>query len=157
MRIVVDDLSEPRVLTLLELHLERMHEHSPPGSVFALDLDGLRHPSVTFWTVWDGDAVMGCGALKELDPAHGEVKSMRTADEYLRRGVAASILDVIIHTARSRGYERLSLETGSGPAFEPSHALYRRNGFVECGPFGTYADAAFSRYFTLDLTDPMPG
>ncbi len=152
MRIVVDDLTDPRVRELLELHLERMHEHSPPGSVFALDLDALRHPAVTFWTAREGDDLMGCGALKELDPEHGEVKSMRTADDHVRRGVASGILDVIIGTARARGYRHLSLETGSGRAFEPSHALYRRTGFVERGPFGTYTDVEFSRYFTLDLT-----
>ena len=156
MKIVVDDLSSPEVQVLLRLHLERMHEHSPPGSVHALALDGLRHPSVTCWTAWDDDALMGCGALKELDPAHGEIKSMRTADRFLRRGVAAAILDVIVETARARGHVRLSLETGSAPAFEPAIALYRRRGFVECGPFDTYTDTVFSRYFTLDLsTQPV--
>jgi putative acetyltransferase len=156
MRITVDDLTHPRVHALLHVHLERMHEQSPPGSVFALGLDGLRRPDVTFWVAWDDDApggphVMGCGALKELDPVHGEVKSMRTADTYLRRGVAAAILDVVVRTATERGYRRLSLETGSTPAFEASHALYRRHGFVECGPFAGYTDSSFSRYFTLDL------
>lgn len=156
MKIVEDDLSDSRVHALLRLHLQRMHQHSPPGSVFALDLDHLRDPSITIWTAWTGDALMGCGALKELDPEHGEIKSMRTADDHLRRGVAAALLDVIIGAARSRGYRRLSLETGSSPAFEPAHVLYRRCGFVECGPFGDYTDTTFSRYFTLELEALRP-
>lgn len=151
MHIVEDDLTDPRVHELLRTHLERMHESSPPGSVFAFDLEGLRAPDVTVWTAWDADAVMGCGALKELDPHHGEVKSMRTADAYLRRGVAAALLDRVIIAAIERGYRRLSLETGSGGPFEPAHALYRRRGFVESGPFGTYVDTTFSCYFTLEL------
>jgi putative acetyltransferase len=161
-RIVEDDLTHPAVIDLLRLHLQRMHEQSPPESVFALDLDGLRSPWVTLWTAWDDDVVpaagvpaaaslMGCGALKELDARHAEVKSMRTADAHLRRGVARAILDHLVVVARTRGYERLSLETGTGPAFEASHALYERAGFVPCPPFAGYADTTFSRYFTLVL------
>lgn len=151
MRIVVDDLTHPAVIELLGVHLQRMHENSPPGSVFALDLSGLRSPDVTLWTAWDGDHVMGCGALKQLSPAHAEVKSMRTADAYLRRGVAAAILGHMIGEARDRGYERLSLETGTGPAFDAAHVLYERAGFESCGPFGSYRDTEFSAYFTLVL------
>ena len=150
-RIAEDDLTHPAVVELIRLHLQRMHETSPPENVFALDVSGLRSPDVTFWVAWDGDAPMGCGALKALGGAHGEVKSMRTADGYLRRGVAAAILDHIVREARARGYERVSLETGTGPAFEPAHVLYARAGFVECAPFGAYTDTAFSRYFTLEL------
>ena len=151
MRIVVDDLTHPAVIELLRLHLQRMHENSPPDNVFALDLTGLRAPGVTLWTAWDGDELMGCGALKELTPQHAEVKSMRTADAFLRRGVAAKILDHMVGEARARGYERLSLETGTGPAFDAAHVLYRRAGFEECGPFGDYEPTDFSAYFTLTL------
>lgn len=170
MRIVVDDLTRPAVVELLEMHLRRMHEQSPPGSVFALDLDGLRSPGVTCFTAWDvadggddGDdatrgagssgsgSLMGCGALKELDASHGEVKSMRTADAFLRRGVAAAVLAHIVDVARARGYRRLSLETGTGPAFEASHRLYEHAGFRPCGPFGGYTDTVFSTYFTAEL------
>lgn len=156
-RIVVDDLTHPEVLRLLQLHLDRMHEHSPPGSVFALDLEAMRGPDVTCWTAWDdhdgslAGALMGCGALKELDPLHAEVKSMRTADAFLGRGVGAAVLDHLVAVARARHYRRLSLETGTGPAFEPALRLYARAGFVPCGPFGTYTDTEFSVYRTLLL------
>ncbi|MFN8023277.1 MAG: GNAT family N-acetyltransferase [Acidimicrobiales bacterium] len=151
MRIAEDDLTHPAVVELIRLHLQRMHEHSPPESVFALDVTGLRSPDVTFWVAWDGDTPMGCGALKELGPTAGEVKSMRTADGYLRRGVAAAILDHLVGEARARGYRRVSLETGTGPAFEAAHVLYERAGFEGCPPFGDYTDTTFSRYFALDL------
>jgi putative acetyltransferase len=157
MKIVVDDLSRPEVHALVDLHLGRMHEHSPPCKVHALAIDALRHPDVTFWTAWDDGELMGCGALKQLDPGHGEIKSMRTADRHLRRGVAAAILETAVDTARARGYSRLSLETGSTPAFEPALGLYRRRGFAECGPFGDYTDTVFSRSFTLDLSGPPAG
>jgi putative acetyltransferase len=151
-RIVVDDLTHPAVIELLRLHLQRMHENSPPDNVFALDLTGLRSPEVTLWTAWDdNDDLMGCGALKELSPVHAELKSMRTADAHLRKGVAAAILDHMIGAAHTRGYERLSLETGTGPAFDAAHVLYRRAGFEECGPFGDYTGTDFSVYFTLEL------
>jgi putative acetyltransferase len=150
-RIAEDDVTDPRIVELLRVHVERMREHSPPGSVFALDVDGLRQPEVTMWAVWDDGNLMGCGALKELDPTHGELKSMRTADAYLRRGVAAALVDHIVGVARARGYGRVSLETGSGDAFDGAHELYRRAGFVECGAFGSYEDRAFSRFFTLQF------
>ena len=151
MRIVVDDLTHPAVIELLRLHLQRMHENSPPENVFALDLTELRSPEVTLWTAWDGDELMGCGALKELSSVHAELKSMRTADAHLRRGVAATILGHMVDEARARGYERLSLETGTGPAFDAAHVLYRRAGFDECRPFGDYEENEFSAYFTLTL------
>lgn len=147
----VDDAADPGVVALLSDHLAWMHRHSPPESVFALDLDGLRQPSVTFWTVWIDDDVVGCGALKELDPTAGEVKSMRTVAAHVAQGIGALVLDHVIATARERGYRALSLETGATAPFEPAHRLYRRAGFVECGPFADYTDTTFSRYFTLAL------
>jgi putative acetyltransferase len=151
LRVVVDDLSGPEVAALLSDHLDSMHEHTPPGSVHALDLPSLRSPGVTFWSAWAGDDLAGCGALKQLDARHGEVKSMRTAPAYLRRGVAAAVLTEIVATARARGYWRLSLETGHGGPFDAAHGLYTQFGFVPCGPFGDYGDDPFSRFFTLDL------
>ena len=151
MRIEPDDVSRPEVVALVEYHLRSMHEISPPDSVFALDLSGLKHPSVTFWTVWDGTDLLGMGGLKQLDTEHGEIKSMRTAPTALRRGVARAMLDHILREARARGYRRLSLETGSNAPFAPAWALYERAGFVPCGPFGGYSDTSFSRYFTLEL------
>jgi putative acetyltransferase len=150
-RIEVDDLSGPAVAELLGDHLAAMHEHSPPGSVRALDLTALRAPEVTFWSAWAGDELAGCGALKELDPKHGEVKSMRTAPAYLRRGVAAAVLATIVAAAHERGYVRLSLETGHGAPFDAAHALYLRFGFEPCGPFADYPDDPFSRFFTVDV------
>ena len=151
MRIELDHVSRPQVVALIEHHLRSMHEISPPESVFALDLSGLKHPSVTFWTIWEGDDLLGMGGLKELDRAHGEIKSMRTAPAALRRGAGAAMLDHILEEAAGRGYRRLSLETGSNAPFAPAWALYERAGFVPCGPFGTYTDTSFSRYFTRQL------
>lgn len=149
--VVEDDLSGPEVRALLADHLAGMHEHSPPGSVFALDLAGLTAPEVTFWSAWVDGALAGCGALKALPGDLGEVKSMRTAPAYLRRGVAAAVLATIVETARDRGYAALLLETGHGPAFDAAHGLYARAGFVPTGPFGDYEDSEFSRYFRLEL------
>lgn len=145
-------LDEPQVIELLRLHAAGMLENSPPGSCHFLDLSGLKTPDVSFWSAWDGDALLGIGALKELDPAHGEIKSMRTAPAALRRGVGAAMLEHILGVARARGYARLSLETGSTPAFEPAIAMYRRFGFAPCGAFGPYpAGDPFSRFLTLAL------
>ncbi|WP_307827971.1 GNAT family N-acetyltransferase [Nocardioides sp. SYSU D00038] len=151
LHVVVDDLTGAEVRALLAQHLASMHETSPPESVHALDADRLRSPEVTFWSAWWGEELAGCGALKELAPDHGEVKSMRTAPGHLRRGVAAALLTTIVDTARDRGYARLSLETGSGPAFDAAHALYARFGFEPCGPFADYVDDPFSRFLTLAL------
>jgi putative acetyltransferase len=151
MRIELDDVSRPEVVALVEYHLRSMHEISPPDSVFALDLSGLKHPSMTFWTIWDDGDLLGMGGLKELDREHGEIKSMRTAPAALRRGVAGRMLDHILREARARGYRRLSLETGSNAPFAPAWALYERAGFTACAPFGTYSDIRFSRYFSIDL------
>lgn len=145
------DFTDERVLALLHAHLAGMHANSPPGSVYALDLSGLRRPDVSFYTVWDGDDLLAMGALKELDPTTGEVKSMRTADAHLRRGAGAFLLEALIMTARNRGYARLSLETGSGPAFEPALALYRRFGFSNGDAFGDYEASAFNQFLHCDL------
>lgn len=150
-RIVVDDLCGPEIAALLEAHLDAMRAHSPPGHVHALDLDALRSPDITFWTAWEGDELAGCGALKALGAGHGEIKSMRTAQRHLRKGIAAHILSHIIAIARARGYTRLSLETGTGEPFAPAHRLYQRFGFIRCGPYGEYDDETFSQYFTLAL------
>ncbi len=151
MRIVEGDLSNPQVTGLLEQHLQGMHEHSPPESVHALDLEGLRAANVTFWSAWEGEELLGCGALQELGSGHGEIKSMRTAEKHLGKGVGSEILHHIIDEARRRSYTRLSLETGSGPGFEASHALYLKFGFVFCGPFSDYTDDPFSRFMTLEI------
>lgn len=137
---------------MLRAHLDQMHANSPKESVHALDLSGLRGPGIRFWTAWRGDALMGCGALKSLDADHGEIKSMRTAPEHLRSGVGAAIVGHILAAARADGMKRLSLETGSGEAFEPAHALYRRFGFTGCAAFGDYrADDPFSRFMSRAL------
>lgn len=151
MRIEVDDLSRPQVHALLGEHLQSMFELSPPKSVHALDLDQLRRPGITFWTAWEGPLLVGCGALKELDPRHGEVKSMRTPSALRRRGAGRAILAHIIETARSRGYERLSLETGSMAAFGPAQRLYESFGFSVVGPFGAYVDDPNSVFMAVRL------
>jgi putative acetyltransferase len=128
-----------------------MHQLSPPESVHALDLEHLRRPDITFWCAWEGAHLLGCGALKELSPSHGEVKSMRTTRAHLRKGVARAILDRIIEEARRRRYERLSLETGSMAAFQPAQELYARFGFTCCGPFADYVEDPNSVFMTRAL------
>lgn len=152
-----DDLSGEQVQALLRLHLERMHANSPPGSVFALDLSGLRAPGVTVWSAWAADRVAGIGALKALGGGTGEIKSMRTHPQFLRKGVAAALLEHIVAAATARGLTRLSLETGSGPAFEPALALYRRRGFVDGEAFGDYERSAFNQFLHLALPTPVAG
>lgn len=151
MRIEVDDLSRPQVHALLEEHLANMYELSPPEQVFALDLNKLRAPDITFWTVWDEEVLLGCGALKELTPSHGEIKSMRTPAAARGRGAGRAVLAHIISVAQQRGYTRLSLETGTHAAFEPAHNLYRRQGFVVSGPFGCYQSNEHSVFMELRL------
>jgi putative acetyltransferase len=146
-----DDLTGPEVIALLREHLDAVTRISPPESVHALDLDGLRAPEVTFWSVWQRSALVGCGALKELDTRHGELKSMRTASSHLRTGVAAALVEHILQVARARGYARLSLETGSQQAFAPARALYARFGFEPCGPFADYIDDPNSVFMTREL------
>ena len=151
MEIRVDDLSSPEIRQLLQEHLASMRRISPPESVHALPIDGLRKPGITFWTAWENEELLGCGALKELDSQHAEIKSMRTSSRHLRKGVAATLLHYIIGEAACRGYRRLSLETGSMEAFEPARQLYARAGFTFCGPFAEYVDDPNSVFMTKDL------
>ncbi len=149
--IAKDDLTGPEITALLRYHLEQMHANSPPGSVFAFDVERLRAPDVTFWSARRDGALAGCAAMKDLGDATGEIKSMRTALDHLRQGVAATLLNHIIAVARVRGYRRISLETGSGPAFDPALSLYRRAGFVDGAAFGDYVPTAFNQFLHLDL------
>src|SRR5258708_30306882 len=146
-----DDLTGDATPALLARHLSGMHETSPPGHVFALDLSGLQAANVTVWSAWDGDAIAGIAALKELGDGTGEVKSMRTHPAHLRKGVGAALLEHIIGAAQGRGLRRLSLETGRGPAFEPALALYRRRGFREGNAVGDYVPSDFNQAFHLAL------
>jgi len=148
MEIRSDDLSGPEIRALLEEHLRSMHALSPPESVHALDLDKLRQPDISFWTVWEDGDLLGCGALRALSSTHGEIKSMRTAEAHRGRGVASVVLDHILGEATARGYERLSLETGSMPAFTPAHRLYESFGFTRCDPFGDYVEDPNSLFMT---------
>ena len=146
-----DDLSGAEIAALLREHLASVALHSPPESIHALDLEELRVPSVTFWTVWQASTLVGCGALRELDPEHGEIKSMRTASTHLRRGVGAALLRHMIAVGKKRGYRRLSLETGSMEAFAPARALYASFGFELAGPFGDYVEDPNSVFMTRAL------
>ncbi len=148
-----DDLSGSEMAALLQEHLADMARHSPPESIHALNLDGLRAAGVRVWSAWDGRSLLGCGALQVLDDRQGEIKSMRTARGHQRKGVAAALLQHIIVEARQRGYVRLYLETGSMAAFAPARALYARFGFRYCGPFGNYQADPNSVFMCLDLTD----
>jgi putative acetyltransferase len=151
MKIDIDDLSRPAIHALLDEHLQSMYELSPPESVHALDLEKLRMPGITFWSAWEGAVLLGCGALKELDPKHGEVKSMRTPNALRRKGAGRAILAHIIDVAKSRAYERLSLETGAMEAFGPAQKLYESFGFVYCAPFGDYVEDPNSVFMTMRL------
>lgn len=151
MDIRVDDLQGPEIAQLLQEHLNSMQLLSPPESVHALDLAKLRQPDITFWCAWQGTELLGCGALKELAPGHGEIKSMRTATAHLRQGVAAKMLKHIIEDAHRRKYRRLSLETGTAQAFAPAHKLYAGLGFQTCGPFGSYVEDPHSVFMTKAL------
>lgn len=155
MHIHEDDLSGPAIRALLEEHFAGMLANSPPGSCHFLDVEGLKAPGVTFWSIWantpEGESLAGMGALKVHDAVLGEIKSMRTHQNHQRKGVAAVMLRHIIAEARARGLARLSLETGRGPAFDPAIALYLRHGFVDCAPFADYQPDPFSRFMTLEL------
>ena len=141
------------MIALLQTHLTRARAETARGSAHALDVSGLKSPDVTFWSAWDGDALLGVGALKALSPEHGEVKSMHTAEAMRGRGVGSAILRHIIAAARERGMSRVSLETGSWPYFAPARALYARHGFVECAPFGDYRPDPNSVFMTLDIRE----
>ena len=152
MLIRIDDLTGPEIASFLEEHLDDMRAVSPPESKHALDLDGLRKPEITFWTMWCEGRLVGCGALKQLDKGHGEVKSMRVAKDQRGKGVGSAIVAHIIGEARARGYARLSLETGATAFFEPAHRLYRSHGFEPCGPFASYQPDPNSVFLTLKIT-----
>lgn len=151
MRIEVDDLSRPQVHALLREHLDHMHAWSPPEQVFALDLTQLRAPDISFWSLWDNDELLGCVALKALSTTHGEVKSMRTADPHPGRGAGRALLVRVVETAMQRGYQKLSLETGTHPAFLPAQQLYLSMGFKATGPFADYEANPHSLFMELAL------
>src|SRR5947209_2569859 len=151
MEIRLDDLRATEIIALLEEHLRCLAKVSPPESRHALNLDGLRTPDITFWSVWQGDELAGCGALKELDSEHAEIKSMRTAKAHLRQGIGSMVLGRIISEAKRRGYRRLSLETGSMEYFEPARRLYRKFGFTVCPPFAGYREDGNSVFMTREL------
>ena len=148
MKIKIDDLTGAEIIGLLQEHLNDMYLTSPPESVHALDLDGLREPEITFWTVWEDDKLAGCGALKELNSRHAEIKSMRTSHEFRRRGFGALMMQHILNQAKARKYERLSLETGSMEYFSPARKLYESFGFEYCSPFADYVEDPNSVFMT---------
>lgn len=150
-RIVEDGLSGEAIQALVAFHLTGMHAHSPACKVHALPVASLRGPGVTFYSAWVGEAVAGMGAIKQLDPGHGELKSMRVAPEWLGQGVGEAMLLHLLAVASQRGYARVSLETGRGPAFEPALGLYRKHGFVACEAFAEYVVDDFSQCLTLAL------
>lgn len=152
MEIKLDDLSGPEIAAFLEEHIREMRSVSPPESKHALDLAGLRRPEITFWTLWHEGEIAGCAALMQLDAGRGEIKFMRTSREFRRRGVAARMLEHVVKEARSRGYHRLSLETGAMEFFEPARILYHKFGFEPCGPFSAYEEDPNSVFFTKDLS-----
>jgi len=151
MEIREDDLTGEAIRALLAYHFEQMHANSPPGMAYVLDVDGLKASGVSFWSVWDGDTLLGCGALKELAPDWGEIKSMRTHPDHLGKGAGAAMLDHIMKVARDRGYARISLETGSTPSYGPAIALYKKRGFRNGECFAGYAASDFNQFFHLDL------
>lgn len=148
MEIRIDDLTSAEIAELLEEHLRDMYAASPPESVHALDLSKLRKPEITFWSAWVGGDLVGCGALKELEPGHAEIKSMRSANRFRGTGVGKKMLEHILQVARERNYARLSLETGTQDFFLPARKLYERYGFEYCGPFADYAEDPYSAFMT---------
>jgi putative acetyltransferase len=150
-KIKLDDLSGKEIFSLLQEHLEDMKATSPPESKHALDLDGLKDPSVKFWTIWDDTELAGCGAFKILDSEHAEIKSMRTSNQYQNKGVASKLLIHIIEQAKLFGLKTLSLETGSMDYFVPAHGLYKKHGFSFCGPFSNYKADPNSKFMSLEL------
>lgn len=146
-----DDLTSAEIAKLLADHLREMNLHSPPESVHALDPEKLRQPGITFWAIWNGDELVGCGALKELDENHAEIKSMRTTAKYRGKGAGKLMLRHILDEAKQRGYKRLSLETGSTAAFEPARRLYASHGFIDCEPFADYVLDPHSVFMTINL------
>ena len=151
MNIKIDHLNGAEIYQLLQEHLQSMLLHSPPESVHALDIEALRKPEITFWTVWESGELLGCGALKELDSQHGEIKSMRTSALQLRKGVARNLLNHILEESKRRSYRRLSIETGSMEAFEPARTLYANFGFTYCEPFADYVEDPNSVFMRREL------
>ncbi len=151
MKIIVDDLNGPEIRMLLQEHLDSMKLYSPPESIHALDVEKLRRPEITFWTGWENDELLGCGALKELDARHGEIKSMRTSGHHRGKGVGKALLIYILEEAIRRGYRRVSLETGSHEAFAPARSLYASLGFTYCEPFADYILDPYSVFMTKEL------
>ena len=151
MHIKIDDLSGAEVIDLLEEHLQHMINVTPPESVHALDIEDLKKPGITFWSVWKGSQLVGCGALKELDSQHAEIKSMRTASSHLGKGVASHLLEYILTEAKRRNYKRVSLETGSFDAFKPARNLYTKFGFTFCEPFSNYIQDPNTVFMTIEL------
>lgn len=149
--ITIDDLTGPEIAALLDEHVQHMRGLTPLEHAYALDLDDLRQPEITFWTVHSGTELVGCGALKELDPSHGEIKSMRTRATRTRGGVASRLLTHIIDEATTRGYTRLSLETGTDDNFLAARKLYEKFGFVPCGPFDGYKPSPHNTFMTKPL------
>lgn len=151
LQIIEDDLSGEAIRALVALHLSGMHAHSPACKIHALPVEKLRQPGVTFYSAWVGDDLAGMGAIRELDASHGELKSMRVAPAWLGKGIGEAVLIHLLDAARTRGYSRVSLETGRGPAFEPAIGLYRKHGFVNCDAFADYVLDDFSQCMTLAI------
>ena len=151
MEIRVDNLSRSEVIEFLEDHLQSMIDVTPPGSVHALDIEALKQPDITFWSVWEESLLIGCGALKEIGSQHGEIKSMRTASSHLEKGVASHLLEYILTEAKRRKYRRVSLETGSFDAFQPARNLYAKFGFTYCEPFSGYTEDPNTVFMTIEL------
>lgn len=151
MHIQLDDITHPQVLALLQEHLDDMHAWSPPESVHALDVRKLRAPNISFFTAWEGGKLLATGAIKEINAAHAEIKSMRTPKALRGKGAARAMLSHLLTHARAKGYERVSLETGSQDEFKPARSLYASGGFVVCGPFEGYEEDVYSVFMTLAL------
>lgn len=151
MEIHIGELHHPAVVSLLEEHHQDMRQHSPPESIHALDLSKLEQADITFWSLWHKGELAGCGALKELQRGHGEIKSMRTSHKFLRQGVAKLLVEHITKHATARGYTKLSLETGTAEAFKPAQKLYQQFGFVECLPFADYIEDPYSMFMSKRL------
>lgn len=151
MRIEQGRLDDPRVRALIAHHQAEAHASTPTDNAHAMDADGLNHPAITFLSVWDGEQLLGIGAMRELDPGHAELKSMRTDSAHLRKGVSRALLEHMVGIARTRGYTRLSLETGTAPMFGPANAMYERHGFVDGPAFGGYPASPHNRFMYMDL------
>ena len=151
MYITIDDLTGEKTTELIQIHLAGMAENSPPESIHAFNVAKLKQPNITFYSAWEGNELLGCGALKELTATHGEIKSMRTAEKHVRKGVARAILQHLINEAKTRDYKKVSLETGSMDAFLPARRLYETFGFTYCEPFDQYTDDPNSTFMTLNL------